>query len=169
MSFWITVRFYHQLKQFAMTLHYYSPKAYDFVHKILTLPHPASIRNRATSVDCSAGYLMDVIKLVGQTAEKKPWMTDVVLVVDALHKGIIWDPISKQYVGTVDYGTAIHEVPDDLATEALVFMIVGVNGHFKHSIAYALQDKCTGLVQAQLIKDCIGLLQDVGLNVLAVV
>ena len=160
-----------QLKQFAMTLHYYSPKAYDFVCKILMLPHPASIRCWAASVDCNAGYLMDVIKLIGQTAEKNKWMSDVVLVLDAmaLHKGTIWDPKSKQYVGTVDYGTAMPEVPDDLATEALVFMIVGVNGHFKHPIAYALQDKCTGSVQAQLIKDCIGLLQDVGLNVLAVV
>ena len=95
----------------------------------------------AASVDCNAGYLVDV--LIGQTAEKNKWMSDVDLVLDAmaLHKGTIWDPKSKQYVGTVDYGTAMPEVPDDLATEALVFMIVGVNGHFKHPIAYALQDK----------------------------
>ena len=32
-----------QLKQFAIIVHYYSPKAYDFVCKILMLPHPASI------------------------------------------------------------------------------------------------------------------------------
>ena len=32
-----------ETKQFAMTLHYYSSKAYDFVQKVLMLPHPSSI------------------------------------------------------------------------------------------------------------------------------
>ena len=38
-------------KQFAMTLHYYSPKAYNLVRKLLSLPHPASIRAWAASVE----------------------------------------------------------------------------------------------------------------------
>ena len=154
-----------------MTLHYYSPKAYEFTCKLLALPHPSSIRAWAASVDCNPGYLMDVIKGIGSLVEKKPWMSDIVLIVDAmaLHKGTMWDPKTRQYVGTVDYGTALPEVPDSLATEALVFMVSGMSGHFKHPIAYVFQDKCTAAVQAQLIKDCISLLHEEGLNVLAVV
>ena len=164
-------RYSEEIKQFAMTLHYYSPKAYDFVRKLLTLPHPSSIRAWAASVDCNPGYLIDVMKCLGSEVEKKPWMSDVALIVDAmaLHKGIIWDPKTKQYVGTVDYGTALPEVTESFATEALVFMVSGLSGHFKHPIAYVLQDKCSATVQAQLIKDCIGLLHEQGLNVLAVV
>ena len=58
-------------------------------------------------------------------------MSDAVLMVDAmaLHKGTVWDPKTKRYVGTVDYGTAIPENEDELATEALVFMVVGMTGH----------------------------------------
>ena len=41
-----------EVKQSAMTLHYYSPKAYDFVHKVLLLPHPTSIKTWVASVDC---------------------------------------------------------------------------------------------------------------------
>ena len=41
-------------------------------------------------------------------------------------------PKSKSYIGTVDYGTAIPENEDKLATEALVFMVVGMTGHWKH-------------------------------------
>ena len=154
-----------------MTLHYYSPKAYDFVRKILALPHPSSIRAWGASVDCSPGYLTNVIEMLGATVAKKSWMSDVVLIVDAmsLRKGTVWDLVSKKYVGTVDYGTALPESPDNLATEALVFMIVGVSGHFKHPIAYVLQDKCPGIVQAQLITDCLSLLHGVGINVIAVV
>ena len=69
----------------------------------------------------------------------------------------------------VDYGTAVPEVTDSYATEVLVFMVSGLSGHFKHPIAYVLQDKCSSAVQAQLIKDCIGLLYEQGLNVIGVV
>ena len=87
----------------------------------------------------------------------------------ALLKGTIWDPKTKQYVGTVDYGTAVPEPLDELATKALVFMISSLTGHFKDPITYVLQDKCTASVQAQLIRDCIGILHDAGINVLALV
>ena len=54
---------------------------------------------------------------------------------------------------------------DDLATEALVFLIIGLKAHFKHPVAYFLQNKCSAAVQAQLIRDCISLLHDEGLCV----
>ena len=164
-------RYSDETKQFAMTLHYYSPKAYDFVRKVLMLPHPSSIRGWAASVDCEPGYLMNVIKLLGEVVCQKSWMSEVVLMVDAmtLHKGTVWDPKSKSYIGTVDYGTAIPENEDELATEALVFMVVRMTGHWKHPIAYVLQNKCSAAVQTQLIRDCIGLLHGEGIDVLAVV
>ena len=117
---------------------------YDFVCKVLVLPHPSSIR----AVHCNPGYFTDVITLIGTTAQKKPWMSEVVLVVDAmsLHKGTLWDPISKQYVGNVDYGTAVPKVSTVL--DALVFIVIGLSGHFKHPIGYVLYNKLTTLVQA---------------------
>ena len=48
--------------------------------------------------------------------------------------------------------TAIPEPPEDLATEALVFMISSLMGHFKHPIAYVLQDKCDAAVQGTIDK-----------------
>ena len=72
-----------ETKQFAMTLHYYSPKAYNFVRKLLSLPHPASIRAWAASVECEPGYLMNVIQLIGHIAAQNKYMSEAVLVVDA--------------------------------------------------------------------------------------
>ena len=73
----------------------------------------------------------------------KGWMSDVVLIVDAmaLYKGTIWDPKSKSYFGLVDYGTAKPEPEENMASEALVFMISGITGHWEHPVAYFLQDK----------------------------
>ena len=81
----------------------------------------------------------------------------------------VWDDASKCYVGLVDYGTAMPEPETTEATEALVFMVVGLTGHCKHPIAYVLQDKCLADVQIQLIKDCIVLLHDEDMQVHAVV
>ena len=102
---------------------------------------------------------------------EKPWMSDIVLLVDAMavHKFTMWYPKTKQYVGTVDYGTAVPEPANSLAMEALVFMIVSITGCWKHPIGYVLQDKCPTNVQVCLIKYCIELLHTEGLNVLTVV
>lgn len=83
-----------EVKQFAMTLHYYSPKAYEFVCQVLKLPHTSRIWHWAASVNCEPGYLTDVIKLIGLAAKTDHSMTDAVLVVDAMaiHKGTFWDP-----------------------------------------------------------------------------
>ena len=112
-----------------------------------------------------------MIKVIGDEAKKIPSMSNVVLMLDAMaiQKGTWWDPKQKCYVGHVDYGTGTPEADDDLATEALVFMISGVTGHWKHPMAYFLQNKISVLVQAQLIKDCIGLLSSNGLNAVALV
>ena len=78
-----------ETKQFAMTLHYYSPKAYEFVHNVFFLPPSSIIRSWAESVDCEPGFFCDVIRLTGQATKIKPHMSDVILIVDAveLHKG----------------------------------------------------------------------------------
>ena len=98
-------------------------------------------------------------------------MADVVLVVDGMSLSImtVYDWATKSVVSLVDYGSAIPEPEDTEATEALVIMVVGTTGHWKHPIAYVLQKKCATNVQACLIIDCIGLLHSHHTNVLAVV
>ena len=84
-------------KQFAMTLHYYSPKAYEFVRKILKPPYSSSIKHWAALVDCEPGYLTNVIQAIGKLAERKVWMKDVVLIVNAMsiHKMTMYDKKQK--------------------------------------------------------------------------
>ena len=118
-------RYTTEIKQFAMTLHYYSSKAYEFVRKIFALPHSSSVRTWAASVDCEPGYLMNVIQLLGKALQEKKWISDVVLVVDGmkLHSEAVWDPKAWKFVGNVDYGTALPELADGEATDALVLWL----------------------------------------------
>ena len=160
-----------ETKQFAVTLHYYSPKASDFVCKILALPHPSSIPYWAASINCELGFLCDIIKLLGGMVPNKSSASDVVLIVHAmsLYKGTWWDPKEWCYVGTVDYGTGLTEAEDQLPTEALVYMLSSISGHWKHPIAYFLQIRFLQKFSLNLSKIVLGLLHAEHLNVLALV
>ncbi len=77
-------RYSNETKQFAVTLHYYSPRAYNFVRRILKLPHQAKIREWNASVDCEPGFLTNVITSLGEMAKSNKAMRDVVLTIDAM-------------------------------------------------------------------------------------
>ena len=72
---------------------------------------------------------------------KSSHTSDIVLIIDAMaiQKGTWWDPKKKCYTERVDYGTDLPEDEDDLGTEAMVFMICSITGHWKHPIAYFIQ------------------------------
>lgn len=53
-------RYSDPVKEFAMTLYYYSPKAYNYVRGILHLPHQSSLQNWCQSVNCQPGFLSEV-------------------------------------------------------------------------------------------------------------
>ena len=114
-----------------MILHYYFPKAYEFVYNVFFLPHSSTLRCWEASVDCEPGIFCDVIRLIGRVAETKPYLPDVVLIVDAmeLHRGTWWEQKKRCYIKRVDYGTALPEAGDNVATKALVFMIGGLTDH----------------------------------------
>ena len=65
----------------------------------------------------------------------------------------------KCYVQRADYCTSLPGAEDNLAPEALVFMICGITGHGKHPITYSSRNKISASVQTQLIKNYIGLFQ----------
>ena len=123
-----------------MTLHYYSPQAYEFFKKVLKLQHVSSTRAWAASVDCQSGYLTNVIELIGNLADQKKWIKDEVFIVDAMSlcKSSLYDASQDSFAGLVDYGTAIPESELADGTEALVFIIVGLIGSWRHPIAYFL-------------------------------
>jgi hypothetical protein len=160
-----------KVKEFALTLHYYSPKAYAFMRSELCLPHPDTIRSWCSSIKCSPGFLMDVMKSIGQNAQGNPLLQDCSLIIDAMaiRKEKIWNRHQHIFEGYVDYGTACPEEKNIMAKEALVFMLAGSNRHWKHPIGYFFVDHPTGQVQAQLIKDCIQLVASEGMKVNSII
>ena len=83
----------------------------------------------------------------------------------SIRKHVQWDGKAQKYCGFVDLGTDIDDdsLPD--ATEALVFMAVSVNSTWKVPCGYFLVNGLTGEEKANLTKDRIRKLHDVGVTV----
>ncbi|GFN94273.1 LOW QUALITY PROTEIN: THAP domain-containing protein 9 [Plakobranchus ocellatus] len=77
-------RYSEAVKEFAITVHFYSPKAYDYLRGFLHLPSPSTIRRWATSIDCEPGFLSNVINKLGEDLEKNSDMKDVCIMFDAI-------------------------------------------------------------------------------------
>ena len=77
-------RYNDKSKQFALTLNFYSPRAYNFLRKLLYLPNPSSIREWTTSVNCEPGFLIEVFKDLNNKIQKSPKMADCCLIIDAM-------------------------------------------------------------------------------------
>ena len=160
-------RYSDEVKEFALTIYFYSPKAYRYVRSIIPLPNPSIIRKWSSSVDCEPGFFQEVFISLASDACSSPDKKDCCLIIDAMsiRKQTIWDPKKDRYAGFVDYGSAIPENPETLASEALVFLLVGTRSHWKCPIGYFLTDKMSAVVQAQLIKMALEMAAEAGLKV----
>ncbi|GAB1860441.1 THAP-type domain-containing protein [Camponotus japonicus] len=163
-------RYTDAVKQFALTLHFYSPKAYQYCRNIgLCLPNPSSLRNWTMSVNAEPGFQRDVFSALKQLNDED---RDCNLVFDsmAIRKQVMWDKQCQKYIGYCNYGNELHlEGSDTVATEALVFMLVGINGKWKWPIGYFFIDKIKAVIQAELIKTALILAGDAGIRILRII
>ena len=157
-------RYTQAIKQFALTLHYYSPQAYRYCRTIFALPDPSSIRNWLSSIDGKPGFMTDIIKAFGTLPHE---YRDCSLVIDSmsLRKQTLYDDVDGKYVGFCDFGGLIAEDPDTVASEALVFILVPLRGSTKYIVGYFLVDKVNARIQTELVKTALQLTANHGIRV----
>lgn len=120
------------------------------------------------SINAEPGFLSDVFAELS----KLPLADcDCNLVLDgmAIRKQVIWDQRRHCYTGYCDYGNSVRlEGAESEATEALVFMLVALNGKWKWPVGYFLKCRMTALTQAELVKTALTLSKESGLKVWSV-
>lgn len=149
-----------KIKEFALTLYFYSPKAYAYMRSLFNLPTSRTIRRWLEAVDCEPGFLTDVIKRVAATCP--PDRNAYSLVVDgmSIRKMLVTNRSNNNIEGYCTIGDS-----KKMAGEALVFLLVPVMGGARYPIGYFLIDKCDSEVQAQLLKQCLALTGEENLRV----
>ena len=162
-----------EIKSFALTLQFYSSKAYEFVRRSfnLVLPHQRQIRRWYSKVTAEPGFTdasFKALKRKVEEASEKDQTVLCALMIDemAIKRNISWD--GQRFRGYVDIGNGI---PDDdsspVAKDALVFMAVSVNSFWKVPIAYFLVDGMSGSERANLVNVAIKKLFDTGVRVIS--
>ncbi|KAK0137651.1 DNA transposase THAP9 [Merluccius polli] len=128
-------------REFALTLHLHGPKAYSYLRDSLhlPLPHPHTLQRWMQSVDAKPGLNTMMLDMLQRRREEDPAKYgSVALMLDAMaiKRHVQYNPYTQKMSGYVDMGNGVDET--DVATEVLVFMVVGIQGHWKAPVAYYL-------------------------------
>ncbi|KAL7635341.1 UNVERIFIED_CONTAM: hypothetical protein RMT77_014408 [Armadillidium vulgare] len=154
------------VKNFCLTLHFYSPKAYKFLRNYLTLPHPATLNRWVSVVKCPPGFLEESFNFLKEKALTEPVILALVFDEMAIKPAVEFD--GKEYVGGIDLGHG-NLTNDDrehdqsiMANEALFFMGVAVNASFKIPLGYALIKGINSLDKTNLLRLYLSKLKSIG-------
>ena len=98
-----------EITEFALTLYFYSPKAYKYVRPIIPLPNPSLNRKWSSSFKCEPGFIKEAFKSLSQEVARSPINKDCCLVIDAMsiRKQTLWNPEKDLYSGFGFFGDEI--------------------------------------------------------------
>jgi len=157
------------IRSFALTLQFYSAKAYSFVRKTFNklLPHPATLKKWYSVIEGEPGFTHEAFITIKAKVLKssQPILCNIVIDEMAIRKQISF--LYGQFYGGVNLGTGLENCDSDNiqeATNALVFMAVGINGHWKVPVGYFLIHSFSGTERANILTKCLELIADTGAN-----
>ena len=117
-----------------LTLHFYSAKAYSFVRKAfdLVLPHPATIRTWYSHISADPGFTKPAFSALAchaqnRMVEGKETLCALMLDEVAIRKHVEY--AAGRFHGYVDLGCGTVDDSVPPAKDALVLMVVAINGY----------------------------------------
>jgi hypothetical protein len=163
-----------ELRAFAITLNFYSSRAYNYVRETfdLCLPCERTIRRWYAAVDAEPGFTAEAFSTLEKKVEEEKLLQREVLVSltfdeVSIRKKVEWN--GERFVGAVDLGTGTE--PDDSAlpaTEALVLMVVSLNSSWKLPIAYFMIAHLSADEKVSILTSALKKLHDIKVEVVSV-
>lgn len=163
------------VREFCLNLHFQSTHAYEFVRETFNknLPHVSTIRAWYSQSDLNAspGINQKCLKILEQEAINKKSEGSVLTVLIlfdemSIRKHVQWNHSSKRILGVVTYGK--DSILPVFATQAIVFMVSGLNKNFQLPIAYHFIDSLNSSERKELLTLVIDSLTKVGIRVATV-
>ena len=158
-----------ELRRFALTLQFYSGRAYNYVRKIFgeSLPHPQTLSKWYGCIDGKPGFSNTVLDALRIKSEGSGRITCSLMMDEiAIRKQVDYD--GNKYIGYVDMGGGIEDSSAlPVAREALVFLIVSLTEYWKVPVGYFLIDGLAGQERANLVNLCISNLYQNGADVVS--
>ncbi|CAH1993868.1 unnamed protein product [Acanthoscelides obtectus] len=158
------------IRTFALTLSFYSPRAYNFVRNTFnkSLPHLSTISKWYRSVDGSPGFTQEALQALKikheyALSQGKAVYCNLVLDEMSIRRQVEWT--GSKFSGYIDIGSKIDSDILPEAKEALVFMLVCLNGSWKIPVGYFFLDGLSGKEKAEIVKKCLSFIHESGVIV----
>ncbi|KFP79328.1 DNA transposase THAP9, partial [Apaloderma vittatum] len=174
-----------EMRQFVCILHLYHIKAYDSLRKIFPLPHPYSLTEQVfiylffhsfgiwlSNNGVAPGFSNSIFLRLQEKVERgeEAYRYCALMVQDMpLQKQQEWDPQTQRMTGFVNLGVGVLDADEaPLASEAIILMAVGISSPWTAPLGYFFVNSTTGHLHAQLLRQTINKLNNIGITVLAV-
>lgn len=164
-----------QVRSFALSLHFYSPKAYKYVREKFNkhLPSVSTIKSWYRVVDGSPGFTDESFKAIELRCKEKSGIVNLVLDEMSIKEEIIYD--KKEFHGGINFGTILNTdsaYSDNdnpiTAKNALVLMAVSLNENWKIPIGYFLVRSLNAEERASILRLAFELLQKANCKVYSI-
>lgn len=158
-----------QLRCFALTLHCYSPRAYEYVREKFNncLPHPKTISAWYRTVNGEPGIGSEAMKSITERVKNTNYPLLGCLMFDemAIREHVEYD--GSKFSVHIDYGKDIACELDIDATQVSVFMIVCLNGSWKVPVAYYFMKGASAEGKTTFTVQCLEAMHEIGLKVVS--
>lgn len=147
-------RFCKEVRAFSISLHFYSPKAYSYVRETFNkcLPHPRTLPKWYSVVDAKPGFSSEALELLKLRASKteKPILCSLVWDEMSIRQHLEYD--GTNYSGYVNMGCNNDNEYSEIASQALVFMVVPINQSWKIPVGYFFIKSLTSEQKTALVE-----------------
>ncbi|KAJ1164579.1 hypothetical protein NDU88_005015, partial [Pleurodeles waltl] len=157
---------------FALTLHLYGPKAYEYLgHELkLPLPGPKKLQSWLKTVDASPGINISFLEALSKKKKEKPELYSYVCLkmgTMAIRQHVSYHDLDKTVLGFTNFGKGAEANGiRDIATEVLVLMVAGIAGDWNVPVAYFLTKPLPAEAMKQLVIHALNTIYDFGFEVL---
>ncbi|CAI6345174.1 unnamed protein product [Macrosiphum euphorbiae] len=157
------------IRQFALSLHFFSAKAYSYVRQQFDtiLPHSRTLSKWYRNVNAEPGFTEESLKMLTLKVNNSPHPILLALSMDemAIRQHLEFD--GTKYYGRVDMGNYIDNDSLNTAKQCLVFMAVSVNENWKLPIGYFVVDALKSAQKVELVRHALNVLDSTGVKVLS--
>lgn len=168
--------FSEDVRAFCLTLHYYSPRAYNYIRTKFDnhLPASSTMRSWYSSINSAPGFTSEAFDALKSKADEckkkgKPLYANMIFDEMAIHQHSQWNPNKRKFDGFIDMGVpATEDKPLALAKDALVFLISGVEEDFKIPVSYFLTNGLIAEERVALVNEVLIRLAEIGIVVVSI-
>lgn len=164
----VTKKYTPEVRQFALSLNFFSSKAYEYVRKEFNtiLPHARTLSKWYSHVNADPGFTDEALKTLAIKTKNTNHSIYCALVMDemAISQHLEYD--GTNYYGYIDLGNGLSSDSLEIAKECFVLMVVSINENWKLPIGYFLVSKLNSSQKAELVQHALSLLYDTGIKII---